>query len=94
MEACCLRVDKLVVTTFCRLVTAGSIDESVAELQRRRQHHKMHSSSTSSNVSSSSGSQCCSGQSVEYSELLKGAVRAEVLRHCMPGKGANMVTSR
>lgn len=86
MEACCLRVDKLSVTTFCRLVTQGSIDESVAELQRRRQHRKMHSTSASSNMSSNSGCHSASEQSVEYSELLKGAVRAEVLRHCTPGK--------
>lgn len=94
VEACCLRVDKLAMTTFCRLVTADSIDESVAELQRRRQHQKMNSSSTSSNMSSSCGSQCASGQSVEYSELLKGAVRAEVLRHCMPGNGSSKLVSQ
>jgi hypothetical protein len=82
VEACCLRVDKLVVTTFCRLVTQDSIDERVAELQRRRQHQKMRSSS-GTNMSCSTGCQSASEQSFEFNEMLKGAVRAEVLRHCI-----------
>lgn len=86
VEACCLRVDKLLVTTICRLVTQDSIDESVAELQRRRQRQKTHSSSNSASMFGCSACHSASQHSLEHSELLKGAVQAEVLRHCVPDK--------
>jgi hypothetical protein len=70
------------VTTICRLVTQDSIDESVAEMQRRKHHQRLHASTTSSNLSSPSGSDCF----VDHNELLSAAIRAEIRRHCLPSK--------
>lgn len=77
VEACCLKVGKATMTTFCRLVTQGSMDESVAELQQQRQ-------SKGSVLSGSSRASSCGGgdgSDASCSDMLSAAVRAEVLRH-------------
>lgn len=76
VEACCLRVDKATMTTFCRLVTQGSMDESIAELLHWRQS-KGSVPSSSSHASSGGGA----GSDASCSDMISAAVRAEVLRH-------------
>eukprot|EP00892_Ulva_mutabilis_P008731 jgi/Ulvmu1/622/UM001_0630.1 len=84
VEACCLKMSKPAMTTFCRLVTQGSMDESVAELQRRRR-------SMDAAPCASSHASCCGGgvgSDPSCADMLTAAVRAEVLRHCPIAAGA------